>query len=244
MIKYLTDGTLVRDCKSKLKASKKLSPFLDSEGVVRVGGRLQRSSYDYSVKHPILLPKRSNLTRLIAVFYHKMLRHSGYSRVLGRIRQKFWIANGVSAVRFYLKDCVFCDFRRAREGKQLMAPLPIERITSGGRPFEVTGIDFLGPEFVFVNFGQSRSRKKVKRYGCLFTCFATSAVHLEICNSLTADSFLCALNRFLASRGFSTKKFWSDQGTNFVGAHNEIKDSVQKIDERKLVNSLAPRGVD
>ena len=116
MIKYLTDGTLVRDCKSKLKASKKLSPFLDSEGVVRVGGRLQRSSYDYSVKHPILLPKRSNLTRLIAVFYHKMLRHSGYSRVLGRIRQKFWIANGVSAVRFYLKDCVFCDFRRAREG--------------------------------------------------------------------------------------------------------------------------------
>ena len=173
-----------------------------------------------------------------------MLRHSGYSRVLGRIRQKFWIANGVSAVRFYLKDCVFCDFRRAREGKQLMAPLPIERITSGGRPFEVTGVDFWGPEFVFGNFDQSKSRKKVKRYGCLFTCFATRAVHLEICNSLTTDSFLCALNRFLASRGFSTKKFWSDQGTNFVGAHNEIKDSVQKIDERKLVDSLAPRGLD
>ena len=72
-----------------MKALKKLSPFLDSEGVVRVGGRLQRSSYDYSVKHPILLPKRSNLTRLIVVFYHKMLRHSGYSEVLGRIRQKF-----------------------------------------------------------------------------------------------------------------------------------------------------------
>ena len=139
LVKYLTDGTLVRDCKSKLKALKKLSPFLDSEGV---GGRLQRSSYDYSVKHPILLPKRSDLTRLIVVFYHKMLRHSGYSRVLGRIRQKFWIANGVSPVRFYLKDCVFCDFRRAREGKQLMASLPIERITSGGRPFEVTELIF------------------------------------------------------------------------------------------------------
>ena len=84
----------------------------------------------------------------------------------------------------------------------------------------------------------------VKRYGCLFTCFATRVVHLEICNSLTTDSFLCELNRFLASRGFSTKKFWSDQGTNFVGSHNKIKDSVQKIDERELVNSLAPRGVD
>ena len=65
---------------------------------------------------------------------------------------------------------MFCDFRRAREGKQLMAPLPIEQVPSGGRPFKVTGVDFWGPEFVFVNFGQSRSRKKVKRYGCLFTC--------------------------------------------------------------------------
>ena len=53
LVKYLTDDTLVRGCKSKLKALKKLSPFLDSEGVVRVGGRLQRSSYYYSVKHPI-----------------------------------------------------------------------------------------------------------------------------------------------------------------------------------------------
>ena len=39
LVKYLTDGTLVRDCRSKLKALK-LSPFLDSEGVVRVGGWL------------------------------------------------------------------------------------------------------------------------------------------------------------------------------------------------------------
>ena len=30
LVKYLTDGTLVRDCKSKLKALKKLSPFLDT----------------------------------------------------------------------------------------------------------------------------------------------------------------------------------------------------------------------
>ena len=72
MVKYLTDGTLVRDCKSKLKALEKWSRFLDSKGVVRIGGRFQRSSYDYNVKHPVLLPKRSNLTRLIVVFYHKV----------------------------------------------------------------------------------------------------------------------------------------------------------------------------
>ena len=74
---------------------------------------------------------------------------------------------------------MFCDFRRAREGKQLMALLPIEQITSGGRLFEVYGVDLWGRVFVFVNFGPSRSRKKVKRYGCLSTCFATRAVHLE-----------------------------------------------------------------
>ena len=244
VIQYLNGGKVVSDYKNELKSILKLSPFLDEKGIIRVGGRLQRSSNAYNFKHPILLPKRGQVTKLIVVYFHKLLRHSGYNSVLARIRQTFWIINGISAVRHYLKDCFFCNCRRAGVGQQQMAPLPRERVTSGGRPFEITGVDFCGPEFVFVSFGQSRTRKKVKRYGCLFTCFATRAVHLEVCNALTTDSFLCALNRFLCSRGFATRQIWSDNGTNLVGADNEIKEAGKKIDGGRLCNALSPRGVE
>jgi len=40
--------------KSKLQA---LSPFLDSDGIFRVGGRLQNAMIPYNVKHPIILDK-------------------------------------------------------------------------------------------------------------------------------------------------------------------------------------------
>ena len=44
-----------------------------------------------------------------------------------------------------------------------MSPLPFERISIGDRAYTVVGVDFFGPEFVSVRFGQSTGRKKVKR---------------------------------------------------------------------------------
>lgn len=55
------------DPKSKLQA---LNPFLDSDGVLRVGGRLQNAMIPYNVKHPNILDK-SHLKGLIAKDAHK-----------------------------------------------------------------------------------------------------------------------------------------------------------------------------
>lgn len=151
---------------------------------------------------------------------------------------------GQSAVRFYLKDCFYCSLRRAEIAQRVMSPLPVERITAGGRPFSVTGVDFFGPEFVLVRYGQSSARRKVKRYGCIFSCFATRALHLEVCHSLSTDSFLCALLRFIYSRGHSTKKIWSDNGSNFIGADNEISRAIREFDEARIVNAMSQRGVE
>ena len=63
-------------------------------------------------------------------------------------------------------------------------------------------------------------RSEFKHYGALFTCFSSRAVHVEVTNSLDADSFILALCRFMDRRG-TVHSIWLDNGTNSVGARNE-----------------------
>ncbi|VEN57358.1 unnamed protein product [Callosobruchus maculatus] len=50
------------NCSQSLR---KLSPFLDELGFLRVGGRLAQSNLPYQKRHPLLLPKRCNFTRIL-----------------------------------------------------------------------------------------------------------------------------------------------------------------------------------
>jgi len=47
-----------------------LSPFLDDQGIIRVGGRLRHSALDYNEKHPILLPPKFSFTQLVIAHEH------------------------------------------------------------------------------------------------------------------------------------------------------------------------------
>ena len=84
------------------------------------------------------------------------------------------------------------------------------------------GVDYFGPLTV------KYRRGTVKRYGCIFTCLATRAVHIEVAHALNADSFLMALHRFIARRG-KPQKLFSDNGTNFVASDHELAEEIQAI---------------
>ena len=92
---------------------------------------------------------------------------------------------------------------------QFMTALPKERLVSGERAFFVTGCDLFGPIFV------TELRRKIKRWGCLFVCFSTRAVHLEMCYDMSCDLFLNVFFRFFGSRGHATCHISCDNGTNF-----------------------------
>lgn len=55
----------------------RLYPFLDSLGLIRVGGRLKISDFSFTKKHPILLPSNHNLIKIIVTDMHRKLLHLG-----------------------------------------------------------------------------------------------------------------------------------------------------------------------
>ncbi|XP_059380036.1 uncharacterized protein LOC132115641 [Carassius carassius] len=101
-----------------------------------------------------------------------------------------------------------------------MSALPSDRV-SVDPPFTHTGLDVFGP-FTVVTRKTRGHNAENKRWAVVFSCLNTRAVHLEVVESLSASSFICALRRFLAVRG-PVKHFRSDRGTNFIGAVKELQ---------------------
>ena len=150
---------------------------------------------------------------------------------MSRIRERFWITQGSSAVKSVLAKCVICRRSQASLCQQKMADLPEDRVQPDRPPFTSVGLDFFGP------FQVRRGRSLVKRYGAIFTCLAIRAVHIEVAFSLDTDSFLLALRRFIARRG-QVKEIYSDNGTNFTSGERELHDAISEWNQERIHNSL------
>lgn len=77
-----------------------------------------------------------------------------------------------------------------------------------------------------------RNARLVKAYICIFVCFATKAVHIELVADLTSESFLDAFRRFMARRG-KVYCMYSDNGTNFVDASKELMNCMSYSEKNK-----------
>lgn len=214
----------------------KLRPIL-VDGILRVGGRLENATIPEVQKHPIILPGNHHVTDMIIRQHHAALGHSGIDMVLSSVRKQFWVTSGKYAVKRIIDKCFKCRKRSAPFGKQFMAPLPSARVTPDKPPFSATGVDYFGPIYV------KQGRSQVKRYGCLFTCLASRAVHIEVAHSLTTDSFLAALQRFICRRG-APDIIYSDNGTNFSSANKELKKSLNDLEQSKLYDHLRLKGIE
>ncbi|XP_025833702.1 uncharacterized protein LOC112905446 [Agrilus planipennis] len=114
------------DRKSKLLP---LAPFLDNNGLLRVGGRLKHAELDFSIKHPAILPSNHHVTKLLVQYEHEKLLHGGQQLTLASLRQQYWPINGRSIVRQVLHKCLRC-FRTNPKGTvpPTMGNLPVKRL--------------------------------------------------------------------------------------------------------------------
>ena len=120
--------------------------------------------------------------------------------------------------------------RKDKTATQVMPPLPPNRLRLTYRAFEQTGVDYAGP----ITTVQGRGKSRQKRWLCVFTCFSTRASHIEVAWRLDTDGFLNAFARFTSRRGVP-KEMTNDNGTNFVGAVNELKELVNRLDKDKIL---------
>ena len=215
---------------------RKLDPFLDSKGLLRVGGRLHRSSLQFEVKHPVILPK-GYIVDLLVRHHHEKVAHQGRGITIAEIRASgFWIVGLGKVVASCIHRCVTCRKLRRRILDQKMADLPVQRIEPSP-PFTYVGIDCFGPFIV------KDRRSELKRYGLIFTCMASRAVHLECLDDMSTDSFINGLRCFIALRG-PVRTIFCDRGSNFVGAATELKLALQEVKEERVRSFLADHQCD
>ncbi|XP_055589329.1 uncharacterized protein LOC129741616 [Uranotaenia lowii] len=217
------------------------NPILESDNLIRLGGRLKYAQIPEGARHPIALPVRHHFTKLLLEAYHKRLLHAAPQLLLSNVRLHYWPLGGRSYVRHIVHQCLRCHRTKPKAIEQFMGELPRARVTAAP-PFARTGIDYFGPVYI----RQGPRRAPLKAYVALFICLCTKAIHLELVSDLSTEKFLQALRRFIGRRSIPTDLF-SDNGTNFVGARNQLKDLLANLRDRQhhqqITKECAEQGI-
>ncbi|XP_065074719.1 uncharacterized protein LOC135698602 [Ochlerotatus camptorhynchus] len=209
----------------------KLSPILDEHNVMRMDGRVQEGEFvPFELQFPVILPKGHPVTVKLIEHYHQLFGHANRETVVNELRQRFYIPGVRRELERVAKSCMRCKVQKCKPVIPRMAPLPNQRTTPFVRPFSYTGVDFFGPINVVVG------RHTEKRWCALFTCLGTRAIHLEVVHSLSSQACLMAIRRFVCRRGVPIEYF-SDNGTNFVGASKEIVKEIKANCSEELTSS-------
>ena len=217
-----------------LNSMKKFVPYLDADNILRVGGRLQYcGDLTEEAKHPAFLPPEHKITKLFVLNQHAKLAHRASDWILSSLISDVGVIpiNGARTVRSMIKDCFVCKLLQTTRSEQLMAPLPEFRVKPREAVFHSISIDYAGPYEV------KRGRSLEKRWVCLFVCNVTTAVRIELVESLEATAFLNCFRRFLCLTGNKTCHIRSDGATTFVGAKNILDRDLAKT-KTKATNSM------
>ncbi|UYV64996.1 hypothetical protein LAZ67_3002688 [Cordylochernes scorpioides] len=181
-----------------------LKTKVQSDGLMYIETKLLYDQSPEEFRKPVLLPCDHPITEQLIRETHLNNCHAGVHFLLSKLREKFWILKARKTIKRVVRGCIICRRHAEKANTIPCAPLPKDRLFRG-RPFEVTGVDLMGP--LYLKNGQ-------KIWITLFTCAVYRAVHLELVEGLDATNFIMALERFIHRRGRPVK-IYSDNGTNF-----------------------------
>ena len=202
-----------------------LTPFMDENGIIRVGGRLQNcDELTTDQRHPILLPD-CRFSHMLVRKMHFDHHHPTHQTLHNIIRQQFWIIKAKNIIKSVTRHCLTCYRVKPISINQLMAPLPKARVTMTP-PFNTTALDYAG--FFTMRSGTTRNAPKTKVYVAMFKCMCTGAIHLDLASDLSTNAFFETFDRFISRRGLCVE-LYTDNATCFEGADNELKKIIDTM---------------
>lgn len=233
--KYLKSNMVL----SKGSKLNQLNPFYDTiNELIRIGGRLSNSNLNYNKKYPIVIHKNHLFTQLYFKYLHKILMHTGPQHLLFETREKYWTIGGRDLARNIVRNCVICQRFNAKPVPPLMGNLPKHRMEPSFC-FESTSIDYAGP--IMMSNKKGRGSRLTKCYICIFVCCTTRAIHIELVTDMSTANFILSLKRFISRRG-KPSNIYSDNGTNFVGANNEIR-QLFRDHKGQIIDSMSNENI-
>ena len=216
-------------------SSLSLHAFIDDFRLLWAGGREQHSGRAYSSRHPIILPGKHVITKLLIRYEHSRLLHAVPTLLSASLNHHVYIIGERKIVRSITRACVTCRRAVARPQKQKFGQLPPERVTPD-LVFNNVGLDYAGP--LLLKLSSTRKPKVVKAYVCIFVSLSVKAVHLELVSNLTTEAFIACLRRFVSRRG-KPVVLWSDHGKNFVGANRELAELASFLELSKTQQTIS-----
>ena len=223
-----TDGTVKRSSRIY-----KLDLTLKPEGLLVCCTRFRTQDHPLGLA---ILPKEHHVSTLLVRYYHETMGHSGREYTVAETWKRYWITGVRVIVRRIISKCNRCLRLFSKPSPQRMSDLPQERLAVDKPPFNHTGVDCFGP------FVTKSGRKVNKRYGCIFTCMTSRAVHLEVLDSMDTSSFLNALQRFISRRG-RPETITCDNGSNLVGAERELRGAIKEWNQQNIDDFLTQRDI-
>ena len=195
---------------AEMKTLRNLRPCVDTDLLLRAERRLENADLPLEVKHPLILPRRHSLTRLIFLHEHSLRGHAGPAYTFMRTRQRFWVMYGISSVKRYISESGKCVIRKATPIRELMSDLPVCRVSATNKSFKFCGCDFLAP-FIY-----RQDRSHCMAWGLLFTSDGV----LEYCT----HTRLLLEYRFWGTR---TRNPWYSVSTRTRRSMYSVKKSVE-----------------
>ena len=178
-----------------------------------MGGRLQQVDVTSDELHPVLVKKCGVIDQLV-LHIHEQMQHAGSATVISELRrQGIWILRSKRLVSSVIRKCRKCSRFLAAQASEQTPPLPRCCVTCKS-PFETTGMDLGGPLYL---------KNNSKVWFVLFTCMSVRAIHLELVTSLSTETLIQALQRFMNRQGVPQLCI-SDHGSNFVAAAKWVRE--------------------
>ncbi len=207
---------------------------LADTGHLLVSSRVRDSKDTSQPKLLIPLSSKCPFTKLLVSTLHRTYSHAGPTALTSILGSSYVIPGLHNLLKKISRTCPQCQRAYAKPLSCQMGLLPASR-TTPAPPFDKTGVDFAGP--LLIKQGYTRKPVLLKTYVSVFVCLATKAIHLELCASLSTEDFLATFKRFVARRGCPSAMF-SDNGTNFVGAREEIRELQRLIESREVRDGI------